>query len=428
MYPTTGPVEWGLLDVGDGNRLYWETSGNPDGKPVVVLHDGPGGAAIDADRQYFDPARYRVILFDQRGCGRSEPSLGDPAQPLGAHTLWHLLADLEALRVHLGVEAWQLFGVGWGTALALVYAQTHPERVTELVLNGVCTLRREEIDWCYQGGAAALFPDLWADFLAPVPFAQRGKLVEAYAALLADPDADVVTAAGLSWSRWDAMTATLLPREDILARYADPKAAVARARFATHVFLHAGWLREGQLLEDTVRIRHLPTVVVQGRYDVRTPLVATWELCRVWPEVEVHLVEDAGHASDEPGVREALAATTDRFAEVAVCSASTADGAPVSADARGATAPPSAETGSTGDALPAPAPAPAVGDPPPAHATLPVDDRTGADTDAESVPLDDVDDEVTFTDSAPLAAPVGVREIDPRLTGHERPSLPGARE
>lgn len=314
LYPEIEPHASGLLPVGDGHRVYWETSGAPDGKPVVFLHGGPGGGTAPWQRRFFDPARYRIVLLDQRGCGRSEPHASEPEADLSAVTTWHLVADLEALRAHLGIERWQVFGGSWGSALALAYAQTHPERVTELVLRGVFTLRRDELDWFYEGGAQALFPDLWEAFTAPIPTGERGRMIEAYHRRLTHPDPDVHVPAAIAWSVWEASTITLRPDRDAIAKASDPRTAVAFARIENHFFRHGGWFREGQLIEDAHLLRDIPAVIVQGRYDVCTPMMTAWRLHRAWPEAELVVVDDAGHAAIEPGIARALRAATDRFA------------------------------------------------------------------------------------------------------------------
>ena len=314
LYPEIEPLETGMLDVGDGQHIYWEVSGNREGKPVVFLHGGPGGGTTPVHRRLFDPARYRIVLFDQRGCGLSIPHASEPGADLSANTTWHLVADMERLRAHLGIDRWQVFGGSWGSALALAYAQTHPERVTELVLRGIFTLRRQELDWFYEGGASAVFPDLWEDFVAPVPPADRAHLIEAYGRLLADPDPEVHQPAAIAWSRWESSTITLLPQADTIARFTEPEYATAFARIENHYFRHGGWWEEGQLIRDASRLAGIPAVIVQGRYDMCTPTMTAWDLHRAWPEADLRIVGDAGHAFDEPGILDALIRATDRFA------------------------------------------------------------------------------------------------------------------
>ncbi|MHB1173026.1 MAG: prolyl aminopeptidase [Lacisediminihabitans sp.] len=315
FYPEIEPYDSGHLDVGDGQLLYWETSGKPDGKPVVFLHGGPGGGTSPNHRRLFDPERYRIILFDQRGAGESTPHASEPNVDLSANTTWHLVADLERLRENLGVERWQVFGGSWGSALALAYAETHPERVAELVLRGIFTLRKSELDWFYEGGAAELFPDTWESFVAPVPQAERGSMIAAYHRLLNDPDPAVHSPAAVAWSTWEAAGLTLLPQPALVARFAEPSYALAFARIENHYFVNAGWFEPGQLIRDASRLRDIPGVIVQGRYDVCTPAVTAWDLHRAWPEAEFVLVPDAGHSFDEPGILSALVDATDRFAD-----------------------------------------------------------------------------------------------------------------
>ncbi|MFT4305391.1 MAG: prolyl aminopeptidase [Microbacterium sp.] len=314
LYPPIEPYETGMLLVGDGHRLYWEQSGNPEGKPVVFLHGGPGGGTSDWHRRFFDPERYRIVLFDQRGCGRSTPHASAPDADLTYNTTWHLVADIDLLRRNLGIERWQVFGGSWGSALALAYAQAHPDSVSEIVLRGIFTLRRHELEWFYEGGASAIFPDLWEDYLAAIPVLERARMIEAYHRRLSDPDPAVHAPAALAWTTWEAATLTLHTDPGTVGAMTDPDAATAFARIENHFFVHHGWFREGQLIEDVARIRHIPGVIVQGRYDVCTPIMTAWDLHRAWPEAEFVVVPDAGHAASEPGIAAALRAATDRFA------------------------------------------------------------------------------------------------------------------
>jgi len=313
LYPPIEPYDSGLLDVGDGQRIYWETAGNPDGKPAVFLHGGPGGGSTADHRRLFDPERYRIVLLDQRGCGRSVPHVADGAD-LAVNTTWHLVADLERLREALGIDRWLVFGGSWGSTLALAYAETHPERVTELVLRGIFTLRRSELEWFYEGGASALFPDLWEGFIGPVPEGERGDLMTAYSRLLGDPDPAVHGPAAVAWSTWEGSTITLRRREDIVTSFADPRYALAFARIENWYFVHGGWMEDGQLIRDASRLADIPAVIVQGRYDVCTPPITAWDLHRAWPAAELRMIPDAGHAYDEPGILDALIEATDRFA------------------------------------------------------------------------------------------------------------------
>ncbi|MBF6175582.1 prolyl aminopeptidase [Nocardia blacklockiae] len=313
LYPSLPARRDGLLDVGDGQRVYWEESGNPDGKPVVFLHGGPGGGIAPFHRQFFDPRAYRIVLFDQRGCGRSTPHVADGAS-LETNTTWHLVADIERLRTHLGIERWQVFGGSWGSTLALAYAQTHPDRVTELVLRGIFLLRRKEIDWFYNGLAGYVYPDEWEKFLAVVPEPdRRGDLVSAYHRLLHSPDPAVATAAAVAWSSWEGATSSLLPHPERIAETAEHRFALAFARIENHYFVHGGFLDDGQLLRDIDRIAHIPGVIVQGRHDIVCPAVSAWDLHRAWPNSTLHIVPDAGHAAAEPGITHHLVEATDKF-------------------------------------------------------------------------------------------------------------------
>jgi len=315
LYPPIEPHDSAMLDVGDGNKVYWEVCGNPAGKPVVFLHGGPGGGCTPDHRRLFDPERYRIVLLDQRNCGRSIPSASDHATDLSANTTWNLVADLELLREHLGIDRWQVFGGSWGSSLALAYAETHPDRVTELVLRGIFTLRRSELEWFYEGPAGSMAPDFWAGFDAAVPPADRrfGHYISAYARLLADPDPAVHGPAAVAWSTWEASTITLLPRPELVAEFAEPAYALAFARIENHYFMHDGFFEPSQLLRDADRLADIPTVIVQGRYDLCTPAVTAYELHQALPAAEFVLVDDAGHAYDEPGILDALITATDRF-------------------------------------------------------------------------------------------------------------------
>lgn len=315
MYPEIEPYETGMLDVGDGHSLYWETSGNPDGKPVVFLHGGPGGATSPAHRRLFDPKRYRIVLVDQRGCGRSTPHASDPAADLATNTTWHLVADLETLRKALKIKRWMVFGGSWGSTLALAYAQKHTKRVTELVLRGIFTLRDAELDWFYEGGASAVFPDLWEGYLEPIPVGERRRMIEAYHRRLFDEDPAVHGPAAVAWSRWESSTITLLPQAETVARFTDPRFAVAFARIENHFFTNKGWFEPGQLIRDAGLLADVPGVIVQGRYDMCTPAFTAWDLHQAWPEADFTMVPDAGHAFDEPGILSALIDATDRFAK-----------------------------------------------------------------------------------------------------------------
>jgi proline iminopeptidase len=314
LYPEIEPYASGLLDVGDGQSIYWETSGNPDGKPAVFLHGGPGGETNPDHRRVFDPAKYRIVLLDQRGAGKSEPHASGPNADLSTNTTWHLVDDLEILREFLRIDRWLVFGGSWGSTLALAYAETHPDRVTELVLRGIFTLRKTELDWFYEGGAGAIFPDLWESFVAPVPLAERGNLIDAYHRLLNHPDPEVHGPAAVAWATWEASTITLLPNPELVATFADPVFALAFARIENHYFVNKGFFDDGQLIRDAGILSSIPTVIVQGRYDICTPPVTAWDLHRALPDAEFLMVPDAGHSITEPGIASALIDATDRFA------------------------------------------------------------------------------------------------------------------
>ncbi len=310
FYPEIEPFRSGMLAVSGGHEIYWEVSGNPKGKPVVFLHGGPGGGSDGKQRRFFDPKRYLIVLFDQRGCGRSTPHAS-----LTDNTTWHLVEDIEALRTHLAITKWQLFGGSWGSTLALAYAEKHPERVSEVVLRGIFLLRQKELAWFYQSGTSELFPDAWEDYLAPIPTAERSDLVSAYYARLTSSDASIRQDAARAWSVWEARTSFLLPKPDHVSRAAGDSFALAFARIECHYFVNKGFLtHETQLLDDVERIRKIPGVIVQGRYDVVCPATSAWDLHRRWPEAELVIVDDAGHSAYEPGILDALIQTTDRFA------------------------------------------------------------------------------------------------------------------
>jgi proline iminopeptidase len=312
LYPPLRPYRTGRLRVSPLHQLYFEESGSPRGKPVVFLHGGPGGGTSPAMRRFFDPRRYRIVLFDQRGCGKSRPHAS-----LVDNTTWHLVADIEALRVHLGIERWQVFGGSWGSTLALAYAQRHPRRVTELVLRGIFLLRRSELEWFYQNpeGAAALFPDLWERYVAPIPPRERGDMMRAYYRRLTSRAARQRAAAAHAWSVWEGATSFLKASAGYVAKFADPEYAAAFARIECHYFVNRGFLRrDDELLRGVRRIRHIPAVIVQGRYDVVCPMRSAWALHRAWPEAQLRVVPDAGHSAFEPGIAAALVAATDRYA------------------------------------------------------------------------------------------------------------------
>ncbi|MEZ4255776.1 MAG: prolyl aminopeptidase [Polyangiales bacterium] len=311
LYPALDPFDSGTLDVGDGHSIYYEQSGNPKGKPAIFVHGGPGGASEANHRRFWDPKVYRIVLFDQRGCGKSTPHAS-----LEHNTTWHLVRDMETIRTKLGIERWQVFGGSWGSTLALAYAETHPDRVSELVLRGIFLLRKREIDWYYQDGSNRVFPDAWESYLEPIPEAERGDLLGAYHKRLTSEDPNVRIPAAKAWSIWEGSTSTLHANPSLVTRMADSKFAEAFARIECHYFVNNGFFRnENQLLEDVGKIRQIPCVIVQGRYDVVCPMDSAWALHRAWPEAELIVVPDAGHSAFEPGILKELVRTTDKFAK-----------------------------------------------------------------------------------------------------------------
>jgi proline iminopeptidase len=309
LYPPIEPYRTGHVEVGDGHRLYWEQCGNPAGKPAVFLHGGPGAGCSADHRRQFDPARWNVLLFDQRGCGRSTPHAS-----LEANTTWHLVDDIERLRQLAGIERWLVFGGSWGSTLALAYAQTHPGRVTGLILRGIFTFRQTELDWLYRYGASEIFPDKWEAFLAAVPEEERDDLVAAYHRRLTGPDPAARLAAAKAWSKWEAETVTLLPSPAVIEQHTSDDFAIAIARIENHYMINRGWLAEGQLIEGASRLKAIPGIVVQGRYDCCTPPAAAWDLHKAWPEAELNIVPDGGHLFNEPGILDGLIRASDAFA------------------------------------------------------------------------------------------------------------------
>ena len=311
LYPEIQPYETAMLDVGNGHHLYWELSGNPDGKPVVFLHGGPGGGSSPDHRRQFNPDKYKILVFDQRGCGRSTPYAS-----LDHNTTWDLVDDIERLRREVSkVEKWQVFGGSWGSTLSLAYAEQYPERVTELVLRGIFLFDQYEIDWMYkEGGASQVYPDKFDEFLELIPEEERGDLVEAYRRRLTSNDEKEQLRAAKAWSKWEGDIVTLLPSPETIEHFTSPEVAVAVSRIENHYMANHGWLEEGQLLEGAKKLKGIPGVIVQGRHDTCTPPVAAWRLKEAWPEVELNLIPDGGHLFSEPGNLDALVRATDKFA------------------------------------------------------------------------------------------------------------------
>jgi len=309
LYPEIEPFYSGMLEVGDGHHIYWERSGTKGAKPAVFLHGGPGGGISPKHRRLFDPKLYDVILFDQRGCGHSTPHA-----ELEANTTWDLVADMERLREMAGFDKWLVFGGSWGSTLALAYAETHPERVSELVLRGIFTLRREEVNWYYQRGASQFFPEKWERFVGLIPEVERDDFVAAYRKRLTSDDPATRIAAAKAWSLWEGETITLLPDPSTSGAFGHDEFAVAFARIENHYFINNGWMEEGQLIRDAGKLEGIPGIIVQGRYDMACPPATAWALHKAWPGSEYHLIENAGHAYSEPGILDRLIRATDQFA------------------------------------------------------------------------------------------------------------------
>lgn len=310
LYPEIEPFASGWMETGDGNRIYYEECGNPQGRPVVVLHGGPGGAVNPGMRRYFDPSRWRVILFDQRGCGQSTPNAADT--DLSDNTTWTLIEDIERLRERCGVDKWAVFGGSWGSTLSLAYAITHPERVSALLLRGIFLLRKSEVRWFYQEGASQLYPDAWERYLAPIPEAERGDLMDAYYRRLTGPDRAERERCAVAWSSWEGETVSVEGPSARPEKFADPAFALAFARIECWYFTNDGFFpSENWILENVGRIRHIPGWIAQGRFDVVTPMTSAWDLHRAWPEAKLDVIPDAGHASSEPGIIDSLVRATD---------------------------------------------------------------------------------------------------------------------
>jgi proline iminopeptidase len=344
LYPEIVPFRAGRLKVSDLHELYYEECGSRNGKPVVMLHGGPGGGVTPIMRRFHDPRLYRIVLLDQRGCGRSIPHAC-----LEENTTWDLVYDLERLREHLGIDRWQVFGGSWGSTLALAYAQTHPDRVRELILRGIFMLRRAELEWFYQEGCSWLFPDAFADYVSVIPEAERADMIAAYYKRLTSDDPAVQVSAARAWSAWEGRTLSLLPDFDREQQFSQDYYALAFARIECHYFVNKGFLRrEDQLLRGVRRIRHVPAVIVQGRYDVVCPMQTAWELHRAWPEADFRVVADAGHSALEPGITHELVSATDRFAGVRSSPAGAAPGPRGRAPSRRAAVPPRAPSRGAG--------------------------------------------------------------------------------
>jgi proline iminopeptidase len=311
LYPPRQPYNEGELKVSDLHTIHFEESGNPEGKPIVLLHGGPGGGCPPFYRQYFDPEKWRLVMFDQRGCGQSKPHA-----ELQENTTWDLVNDIEKLREYLNIHQWVVFGGSWGSTLSLAYSQTHPDRCKGLILRGIFMLRQKEIRWFYQEGASYIFPDAWEEYVKPIPINERDDLLTAYYQRLTSPDAKIRLEAARAWSIWEASTSRLFPDLDLKQRFGIDAFAEAFARIECHYFINNGFIDpEDKLLLNIDRIRKIPAVIVQGRYDVVCPMMSAWELHRAWPEAEFIVVADAGHSMSEPGIRTCLIEATDKFAD-----------------------------------------------------------------------------------------------------------------
>lgn len=308
LFPDNEPFAYGWLPTGGPHEIFYEECGAPNGKPCVILHGGPGGAINPTMRRFFNPAKWRMALFDQRGCGRSRPNAS-----LEDNTTWALIEDIERLRIHLGVEKWTVFGGSWGSTLALAYAITHPQRVEALVLRGIFLLTQRELRWFYQEGASFLFPDAWARFCAPIPEAERGDMMAAYHKRLTHPDRRVQAEAAAAWSQWEGDTISIRGPEARPSKFNEIDFAIAFARIECHFFVNGGFFKEdGWILKNIDKLRGIPGWIVQGRFDVVTPMDSAWRLKTAWPEANFDIVWDAGHASTEPGIVDGLVRATDQ--------------------------------------------------------------------------------------------------------------------
>ncbi|AEE27101.1 prolyl aminopeptidase [Francisella hispaniensis] len=310
LYPEIEPFNQEFLKVSDIHTIYFEECGNPNGKPAVFIHGGPGGGIQPSYRQYFNPDKYRVILVDQRGCGKSTPFA-----ELKENTTQDLIEDFEKIRKKLNIDKWMLFGGSWGSTLGLAYAQAYPEVVTELVLRGIFLGREKELSWLYQHGASMVFPDMWEKYIEPIPVEQRKDFISAYHSILTGDDEKLKQQAAIAWSVWEASTSKLFIDKKSIDRYAEDKFSLAFARIECHYFKNKLFIQEAQLLEEAYKIKDIPGVIVQGRYDMVCPAVSAWDLHKVWPKAELDIIADAGHSISEPGILEALVRATDKFVD-----------------------------------------------------------------------------------------------------------------
>lgn len=314
LYPEIEPYEHGFLEADNNNRIYWEMCGNPRGKPAVVLHGGPGSGCTPRQRRFFNPDIYRIVLFDQRNCGRSTPHASALDTDLASNTTTHLVADIERLRQHLGIEHWLVFGGSWGSTLALAYAESHPERVTEMILFGVTTGRHKEVDWLFRGGVAIFFPEEWERLRAALPVGERdGDIVAAYYRQLNDSDLSMRQRAAEAWCLWESVTPDWPPSTQLDERFTNPTFALAFARIVTHYMHHNLWLEDEILLRNAGVLADIPGILVNGRFDFQGPIANAWELNRVWPRAELVIVDNAGHSTSNASITRELVRATDRF-------------------------------------------------------------------------------------------------------------------
>ncbi|HCW77246.1 MAG TPA: prolyl aminopeptidase [Candidatus Marinimicrobia bacterium] len=312
LFPPILPYRTGFLQVSELHSIYYEEVGNPEGQPAIFVHGGPGGGISPSYRQFFDPKKYRLILFDQRGAGRSTPKAS-----LIDNTTWDLVEDMEKIRTELGIDRWVVFGGSWGSTLSLAYAETYPERVKGLILRGIFLIRKAEIDWFYQSGASNIFPDRWESYLSPIPVAERGELLQAYYRRLTDSNIEIRMEAARAWSQWEAATSKLIVDAEAISRFGEAELAEKFARIECHYFINKGFFEsESQLLDNIGKIRHIPGVIVQGRYDVVCPVTTAWDLHQAWPEADFFITPDAGHSMSEPGNLSRLVEYTEKFADL----------------------------------------------------------------------------------------------------------------
>lgn len=308
LYPEIKPYDSGFLND-DQHQVYFEQCGNPDGKPAIFLHGGPGGGGSEDVRRFFNPDLYRIIIFDQRGCGRSKPH-----GCLENNTTWHLVSDIENLREKLGIEKWLVFGGSWGSTLSLAYAQAHPKSVSELVLRGIFLLRKEELHWFYQDGASRIFPEAWSGFLDIIDEDKRNNLMSSYHEIFKSDDKEKRLKAAIAWSKWEAATSSLAYKPSLVEEFSNPEFALAFALIENHYFVNKGWFKtENQIIENIDIIRSIPAVIVQGRYDVVCPMKTAWELSEAWPEAELIVAPASGHTAFEKEITHALISATDKF-------------------------------------------------------------------------------------------------------------------